>query len=403
MVQSIEYLCSCSSSWPLSRLYFCTYCKDLRCLRCLSHEAETFYCPHCIEPLPPSDARAHGCICSKCLRCPCCENQLAVKASQSTNPQQSTSRQYYLLCSVCLWSSRDVGIPDSNALPQASHFFHPTDIDPNHPLQPDADVSFSHAILEAFRELALVEKARAIALTKSRRKSAKKHSIIRLNARQVSNLNPNITMERFPKVETGVPEPLSDDFIENGAPKGKEFSKPLPRHLAVRRCLRCVRCDHVVCLPELKHGHHSHPWFRLSLGAAAVLPTIRVDNMSAWPPAANLLFYHPIFSNSATSGSNQASSSGEALKIRVEPSAPFELVLGSKCDEENLMILEQPGEFINENRDLLAEKYAVKVTVIADLDATPNREEQVPLLIRIQSDDNKNMPKFIVRVNFSDS
>ena len=49
--------CSCGSSEPLSRLYFCRHCLDLRCGFCVAQEVDSHYCPNCLENMPSAEAR----------------------------------------------------------------------------------------------------------------------------------------------------------------------------------------------------------------------------------------------------------------------------------------------------------------------------------------------------------
>uniref|UniRef100_A0A4W5PL00 Dynactin subunit 4 n=1 Tax=Hucho hucho TaxID=62062 RepID=A0A4W5PL00_9TELE len=42
---------------PLSTLYFCRYCSELRSLECVSHEVDSHYCPSCLENMPSAEAK----------------------------------------------------------------------------------------------------------------------------------------------------------------------------------------------------------------------------------------------------------------------------------------------------------------------------------------------------------
>uniref|UniRef100_A0A2K5P5E5 Dynactin subunit 4 n=2 Tax=Cercopithecinae TaxID=9528 RepID=A0A2K5P5E5_CERAT len=42
---------------PLSQLYFCRYCSELRSLECVSHEVDSHYCPSCLENMPSAEAK----------------------------------------------------------------------------------------------------------------------------------------------------------------------------------------------------------------------------------------------------------------------------------------------------------------------------------------------------------
>ena len=52
VVDRVKYLCSCGLPQPLSKLYFCRHCLDLRCGFCVLHEVDSHYCPNCLENMP---------------------------------------------------------------------------------------------------------------------------------------------------------------------------------------------------------------------------------------------------------------------------------------------------------------------------------------------------------------
>ena len=56
-LRRVVLCCSCGSSEPLSRLYFCRHCLDLRCGFCVAQEVDSHYCPNCLENMPSAEAR----------------------------------------------------------------------------------------------------------------------------------------------------------------------------------------------------------------------------------------------------------------------------------------------------------------------------------------------------------
>ncbi|KAJ8676679.1 hypothetical protein QAD02_012466 [Eretmocerus hayati] len=118
----VQYVCSCGSLKPISKIYFCRHCLSIRCGYCVCHEVDSYYCSNCLENLPPSEVRLKKHKCSNCFDCPCCfqtlsirSGQVLIKPAQSTSETESkpvTKKVYYLSCSLCRWSSRDAGIPD---------------------------------------------------------------------------------------------------------------------------------------------------------------------------------------------------------------------------------------------------------------------------------------------------
>ncbi|TSU88998.1 Dynactin subunit 4 [Bagarius yarrelli] len=72
---------------PLSQLYFCRYCSELRSLECVSHERATNH------PAPATN----------------------IPAPLPDDPTKTTMKKtYYLACGFCRWSSRDVGMADKS-------------------------------------------------------------------------------------------------------------------------------------------------------------------------------------------------------------------------------------------------------------------------------------------------
>ncbi|KAK7919002.1 hypothetical protein WMY93_010286 [Mugilogobius chulae] len=66
---------------PLSLLYFCRYCSELRSLECVSHEVDSHYCPSCLENMPSAEAKLKKNRCANCFDCPCCMHTLSTRAT----------------------------------------------------------------------------------------------------------------------------------------------------------------------------------------------------------------------------------------------------------------------------------------------------------------------------------
>jgi len=117
----VRYLCSCGLAQPLSKLYFCRHCLDLRCGFCVSHEVDSHYCPNCLENMPSAEARLKKNRCANCFDCPSCGHTLSTRATSmqlqaptedGTNVKIVTKKLYYLVCAFCRWTSRDAGLQD---------------------------------------------------------------------------------------------------------------------------------------------------------------------------------------------------------------------------------------------------------------------------------------------------
>uniref|UniRef100_A0A8C4TKN4 Dynactin subunit 4 n=1 Tax=Erpetoichthys calabaricus TaxID=27687 RepID=A0A8C4TKN4_ERPCA len=105
---------------PLSQLYFCRYCSELRSLECVSHEVDSHYCPSCLENMPSAEAKLKKNRCANCFDCPCCMHTLSTRATNipaplADDPAKTTMKKaYYLACGFCRWTSRDVGMADKS-------------------------------------------------------------------------------------------------------------------------------------------------------------------------------------------------------------------------------------------------------------------------------------------------
>ena len=115
ITNKIRYMCSCGLSQPLSKLYFCRHCLDLRCGYCVSHEVDSHYCPNCLENMPSAEARLKKNRCANCFDCPSCGHTLSTRATSmqmqaptedGTNVKIVTKKLYYLVCAFCRWTSR---------------------------------------------------------------------------------------------------------------------------------------------------------------------------------------------------------------------------------------------------------------------------------------------------------
>lgn len=93
---------ACLDCLPLSQLYFCDRCSRVVSRRDLAEDVDSYYCPHCLENMPSSEAMLYGMRCSKCWECPVCGSTLTMLSATISARDQL----YYLACSYCRWSSR---------------------------------------------------------------------------------------------------------------------------------------------------------------------------------------------------------------------------------------------------------------------------------------------------------
>ena len=86
----------------ISSLYFCDNCSRLVSRTDLAEDVDSYYCPHCLENMPSSEAMLCGMRCSKCWECPVCSSTLTPCIANPSSKEQT----YHFACSFCRWSSR---------------------------------------------------------------------------------------------------------------------------------------------------------------------------------------------------------------------------------------------------------------------------------------------------------
>lgn len=139
---TVQYVCDCGRPNRINKLFFCRHCLKLRCGRCACTQVDSFFCSSCLENIPSAEAKFAANRCTKCYDCPSCQHTLTSRAAKPATvvvpvaaaaadggaagdaaaaaPTAPTAAEkdaakrkvYYLMCSACRWTSRDVGIPD---------------------------------------------------------------------------------------------------------------------------------------------------------------------------------------------------------------------------------------------------------------------------------------------------
>ena len=139
----VLYACSCFLLSSLGELYFCRRCKAPRCQECVASAVDNLSCPHCVDNAPVMEAKKKN-RCGRCFQCPQCSNTLSLRTvmvsnegagdqakPQSSDATSSSDREvsknmigsrspggtklYYLACSYCRWSTREVDIKDKRS------------------------------------------------------------------------------------------------------------------------------------------------------------------------------------------------------------------------------------------------------------------------------------------------
>ncbi|KAG2455275.1 DCTN4 protein, partial [Polypterus senegalus] len=187
---------------PLSQLYFCRYCSELRSLECVSHEVDSHYCPSCLENMPSAEAKLKKNRCANCFDCPCCMHTLSTRATNipaplADDPAKTTMKKaYYLACGFCRWTSRDVGMADKSVGEAKTHFMQSQSSDiprdrarPKH-IKPPCSGALSK-LIEYYQQLAQREK-----VERDRKKLARRRAYMPLAFSEKYGLGTRLQRQR---------------------------------------------------------------------------------------------------------------------------------------------------------------------------------------------------------------
>lgn len=332
----VLYVCSCTQPVPLEELYFCRHCKVPRCSDCVSTvvDGTCIFCPHCFENVPQAEAKTKRNCCSHCFRCPFCASSLNTRyvivqtdrdasggspspptprkgettedqSSLRTPPRTGRASQlrgghsagslrspggtkyYYLTCTNCRWTTRDVGIKDKRS---------PLDFkDQLHPHQDRITYLISYYKDVEIREKMEREQSRKVHGRRSRAYSGLVDSS-RLRSLMIgektltsSDKKGTSKWDKVPSVASD-PEPLPDHFYEPlDISKSTSLSQrylaparqpsyinelwPRPLQLRGKKLHRCKGCDHILLKAEI---NPSSIRFKIQQIAMNCFPRIRL-------------------------------------------------------------------------------------------------------------------------------
>ncbi|KAJ8246567.1 hypothetical protein GJAV_G00252880 [Gymnothorax javanicus] len=289
---------------PLSQLYFCRYCSELRSLECVSHEVDSHYCPSCLENMPSAEAKIKKNRCANCFDCPCCMHTLSTRATNIPAPlpddpaKTAMKKAYYLACGFCRWTSRDVGMADKSVAsggwqePESPH------------------TQRISKLIEYYQQLAQREK-----LDRDRKKLARRRPYMPLAYTEKFGLGsrtqrprPGVSIaslaglslkegeeQREVKLEPAQAleevEPLPEDcytravnltevttlrqrlLLPDLQPPGVLQLHPKHKQLLMKRSLRCRKCEHNLSKPEFNPTSIK---FKIQLVAVNYVPEVRI-------------------------------------------------------------------------------------------------------------------------------
>lgn len=312
---NIEYICTCKALNPITKLYFCRHCLELRCGRCVSIEVDSHFCSNCLENIPSSEAKHKKNKCNSCFDCPSCHHTLSARgttisvvtpvkktttedddaktpdSSLSSDAKVTTRKMFYLACLACRWTSRDAGIPDQTVATGSW-----------------PELENIHTI----RFQSLAEHAQAVVLQRKqekqeyhKRRAQKPHKFPSLTDRtgltvsmirrqlnwadktqqkiHVEPVNRSVATDQTDSLPENIfTEDINLKMITTVQQRLAQIShqpitvtKLYPQHksLCIKRSLRCKKCDHNVCKPELNPNSIK---YRIQLFAAYHVPEIRL-------------------------------------------------------------------------------------------------------------------------------
>ncbi|XP_070321749.1 dynactin subunit 4 isoform X3 [Odocoileus virginianus] len=373
---------------PLSQLYFCRYCSDLRSLECVSHEVDSHYCPSCLENMPSAEAKLKKNRCANCFDCPGCMHTLSTRATSIStqlpdDPAKTTMKKaYYLACGFCRWTSRDVGMADKSV---ASGGWQ----EPENP-----HTQRMNKLIEYYQQLAQKEK-----VERDRKKLARRRNYMPLAFSQhtihvVDKYGLGTRLQR-PRAGTTIStlaglslkegedqkeikiepaqavdevEPLPEDYYTRPVnltevttlqqrllqpdfqPVCASQLYPRHKHLLIKRSLRCRKCEHNLSKPEFNPTSIK---FKIQMVAVNYIPEVRIMSIP------NLRY----------------------MKVAVPPK---ELVLAGKDAAAEYDELAEPQDF-QDDPDIIAFRKANKVGIF--IKVTPQREEgEVTVCFKMKHD-----------------
>ncbi|XP_062943048.1 dynactin subunit 4 isoform X1 [Cynocephalus volans] len=424
---------------PLSQLYFCRYCSELRSLECVSHEVDSHYCPSCLENMPSAEAKLKKNRCANCFDCPGCMHTLSTRATSIStqlpdDPAKTTLKKaYYLACGFCRWTSRDVGMADKSV---ASGGWQ----EPENP-----HTQRMNKLIEYYQQLAQKEK-----VERDRKKLARRRNYMPLAFSQhtihvvdkyglgtrlqrpragasISTLAGLSLKEGEDQKEIKIEpaqavdevEPLPEDYYTRPVnltevttlhqrllqpdfqPICASQLYPRHKHLLIKRSLRCRKCEHNLSKPEFNPTSIK---FKIQLVAVNYIPEVRImsiPNLRYMKESQVLLtLTNPV--ENLTHVTLLECEEGDPDNINSTAKVvvpPRELVLAGKDAAAEYDELAEPQDF-QDDPDIIAFRKANKVGIF--IKVTPQREEGEVTVCFKMKHDFKNLAAPIRAIEESD-
>lgn len=248
--------------------------------------------------MPSTEARLKKNRCANCFDCPSCGHTLSTRATsiQAPCPDDSSKtvarKVYYLACTSCRWTSRDVGLNDQTVATGGWAE------------QDNENYKYLQSLLENYRSLAQREKMDREKKRSSYRKSSylslsEKYSLPSMICRKsltpfsslTSKGDNGLTAEMLACEALEETDVLPDNIFTEEVvlssvttmdqrmaspewqPEKTNSLYPLHKHILVKRSLRCRYCEHNLSKPEY---NPSSIKFKIQLGAFYHVPEVRM-------------------------------------------------------------------------------------------------------------------------------
>ncbi|KAK2490681.1 hypothetical protein MC885_017240 [Smutsia gigantea] len=397
---------------PLSQLYFCRYCSELRSLECVSHEVDSHYCPSCLENMPSAEAKL---------------KKNSISTQLPDDPAKSTMKKaYYLACGFCRWTSRDVGMADKSV---ASGGWQEPENPHTHRM---------NKLIDYYQQLAQKEK-----VERDRKKLARRRNYMPLAFSDKYGLGTRLQRPRAgatistlaglslkegedqkeikiePAQAVDEVEPLPEDYYTRPVnltevttlqqrllqpdfqPICASQLYPRHKHLLIKRSLRCRKCEHNLSKPEFNPTSIK---FKIQLVAVNYVPEVRImsiPNLRCMKESQVLLtLTNPV--ESLTHVTLLECEEGDPDNINSTAKVvvpPKELLVAGKDATAEYDELAEPQDF-QDDPDIIAFRKANKVGIF--IKVTPQREEGEVTVCFKMKHDFKNLAAPIRPIEESD-
>ncbi|KAI9365065.1 dynactin p62 family-domain-containing protein [Pilaira anomala] len=284
--------------YPLSRLYFCEDCHQIRCPSCVQDEIVSYYCPNCLFEVPTASVKSEKNRCARnCFQCPICQNTLSVVAAQEQAQSAGPGPgPYFLACNVCRWSSQEIDMTfekptslalqlqkNEEALPDAKEFDQLKEHFEKH-LRVNAPPSLPNSFLSFSSSNAFSKYMGTHFHHDNQTQQGKLDDIteyepsVKVQDQDLSLLESMSSLRNVDGISTLAQR--STQLYD----QPYELSKIHPQriHLAIKRSKRCRNCRHILIKPEQKAQATR---FKIKLVAMNYIPTITLLKLprKSWP------------------------------------------------------------------------------------------------------------------------